>query len=225
MELQRSYVYIRKMAPRDEYLRQQTSSEEQQLEASRKDQPWSLSPVLRRRLQKVINCFHGIFFTEPTGWQSLTSALQMPSPAVEYWKSRRHPSRRKALVPSVAASDSWQGRRLSTTYHCTLCLICRMFSPSRGTFSFRIINHPFLYVVYLQEEEPLLDGQLLSSILVETVVHQTVLQKWKTLCGSVCPVLFLVRVEPSCERPPNTSSSYSWITVEKQWGVMFDSIK
>lgn len=188
MELQRAHVYIRTMVHRDEHLRQQTASEDQQLEASRKDQPWSLSPVLR--LQKVINCIHGIF-SEPTGWQSLTSALQMPSPAVEYRKSRRHPSRRRALVPSAAAPDSWQGRRLSTTYHCTLYLICRIFSPSRATFSFsRIINHPSLYVVYLQEGEPLLDGQLLSSILVETVVHQTVLQTWRTLCGSVCPVIF-----------------------------------
>lgn len=214
------------MVPGDEYLRQQTSSEEQQLEASRKDQPWSPSPVLRPRPQKVSNCFRGIFFTEPTGWLSLTSALQMPPPAVEHWESRRHPGRRKALVPSVAVPDSWQGRRLSTTHHHRLYLIRRIFSPSRATFSFSgIINHPLLYVVYLQEEELLLDGQLLSSILVETVVRQTVLQKWKTLCGSVCPVLFLAPVEPSCERPANTGSSYSWITVEKQWGVMLDSIK
>lgn len=179
---------------------------------------WSLSPVLRLPLQKVLNCFHGIYL-KPTGWRSLTSALQMPSadgiPAGEklWYPGWRLLTADRAVVfqQHIIARFTW-----SAEY----------FPPSPGTFSFsRIINHPFLYVVYLQEEAPLLDGQLLSSILVETVAHQTVLQKWKMLCGSVCPLLFLVHVEPSCESPPNTGSSYSWITVEKQWDVMFDSIK
>lgn len=148
----------------------------------------------------------------------------MPSAAVEYWKSRRHPSRRKALVPLVAAPDSWQGRRLSTTYHCIALPDLPNISPISRYVQLEQNNKSPFPVCGLFTGGRAVTGWTVAVIhLSWDSSSSNRLAEVEDAVWECLPRFIFSTCWTELWKSTQHRRSYSWITGEKQWDVMFDS--